>query len=104
MKNKATTLFLLICSLSIIKLSATVDYLVVNHLTQQLYWAETDHPPGWIAWENIAENKYQSEEEKYLNMGYTFTQNPFLLEEIILLVLISAVFIGFLLKRKRTFS
>ena len=103
MKSKAISLFLFICLLSISPLLATVDYLVVNHLTQQLYWAETDHPPGWLGWENIPEGNYQSEEAKYLSLGYSFTQNPFLIEEIILLILLFTVFLRFLLKRKKTF-
>lgn len=103
MKSKILFLSLILYSFSIIQVQATVDYLVVNHLTQQLYWAETDHPPGWLGWENIPEGIYLSEEAKYLSLGYSFTQNPFLLEEIILIILLCTVFLGFLLKRKKTF-
>jgi len=61
---------------------ATIDYLTVNHITDQLYWAETDHPPGWIGWETIPESTYESVEKKYLEMGYAFTENPYLIEEL----------------------
>ena len=68
--------------------SATVDYLVVNHITDQLYWAKTDHPPGWIGWQTIPDGIWEREERKYLDMGYTFTENPYLIEEIIAIFII----------------
>ncbi|MEZ4684926.1 MAG: hypothetical protein R3B47_02340 [Bacteroidia bacterium] len=74
---------------------ATVDYLVVNHITKQLYWAETDHPPGWIGWESIPETGYAQEEKRYRKLGYKLTKNPFLIEEIIAWGLLLVVFVFF---------
>ena len=95
--------FLLLCfCLLPIGTSATIDYLVVNHYTKQLYWAETDHPPGWIGWEGIPDGIYAEEEERYLALGYRFTNNPFLIEEIGVIgaLLIYATF-WFMRRRKR---
>lgn len=67
---------------------ATVDYLAVNHLTKQLYWAETDNPPGLIGWTLIPEGKYEFYQQEYLDRGFTFTQNPYIIEEIIGLIVL----------------
>ena len=67
---------------------ATADYLAVNHLTNQLYWADTDNPPGLIGWTSIPEGKYESYVQEYLDLGFTFTKNPYLIEEIIGVILI----------------
>ena len=96
--------FLLFYLLPLKQAQATVDYLAVNHITQQLYWADSDHSPGWIAWESIPDGRYKSEEEKYLQEGYRFTQNPYLIEEVLALCMLIIAIAGFLLMRKRTFS
>jgi hypothetical protein len=64
---------------------ATVDYLAVNHLTKQLYWADADNSPGLIGWTNIPEGKLEYNGIEYLNDGFTFTNNPYLIEELILI-------------------
>lgn len=81
---------------------ATVDYLAVNHLTKQLYWADTDNSPGLIGWTSIPEGKYEFYEQEYLDRGFTFTNNPYLIEEIIGLIILIAI-VTFLI-RKRTKS
>ena len=97
-------IFLFLNLLAFNQAQATVDYLVVNHMTHQLYWADSDHPPGWIAWENIPDDRYEGEEVKFLEAGYTFTQNPYLIEELIAFCSLIIAIAGFLLIRKRTFS
>ena len=83
MKNKLFAILIITFLFSTTKVFATVDYLVVNHLTKQLYWAATDRSPGWIGWEPIPEGQQESDEKKYKKMGYRFTNNPFLIEKII---------------------
>lgn len=76
--------------------NATVDYLAVNHITKQLYWADTDNPPGFIGWTSIPEGKYEFYEQEYLTRGFAFTKNPYLIEEIIgafTILFIAALFI-----------
>lgn len=79
---------------------ATVDYLVVNHLTNQLYWAETDHPPGFIGWEAVGE-VFEIKEQEYLDSGYTYTNNPYLIEEVILLVIIALILTYWIVRNKK---
>ena len=67
--------------------SATIDYLTVNHITKQMYWADTDNSPGIIGWTLIPEGKSEFYEQEYLNRGFTFTNNPYLIEETILIAL-----------------
>ncbi len=76
-------LFILKISLLLfLKSNATVDYLVVNRITKQLYWADTDSPAGFIGWTNIPDGSLNIKEQKYLGKGYRFTNNPYLIEEI----------------------
>ncbi len=83
------------------KVFATVDYLVVNHLTKQLYWAETDHHlPGLIGWEAVGE-VYEIKEQKYLDSGYTYTDNPYLIEEGIFLVIIISLLSYWMVRNKK---
>lgn len=70
---------------------ATVDYLSVNHLTKQLYWGDTDNSPGWIGWETIPDGITQEKEAEYLEKGYEFTENAYLIEEVVCGVLIIGV-------------
>ncbi len=79
---------------------ATIDYLLVNHYTKQLYWAGTDHPAGLIGWEGVGEN-YHAEESAYLELGYTYTDNPFLIEQAIILAIITLLLSYWLFRKKR---
>lgn len=79
MKLKSTLLIFL--SLLTVKSTfATVDYLVVNHITEELYWGETDHEPGFVGWESIPESKWIEAEREYLKNGYSMTKNPYKIE------------------------
>lgn len=80
---------------------ATVEWLTVNHITKELYWAETDQPEGFIGWEVIPEGKYHNALEMYSNRGYTETTYPFKLETVSALVLVVLVFLYFRLKKKK---
>ena len=58
-KMYKTTSYLIFSILFIFqKTYATIDYLVVNHFTKQLYWADTDNSPGLIGWEGLGEDFY----------------------------------------------
>lgn len=92
MKLKLIGIFLLLLFCACTKAFATIDYLVVNHVTNQLYLAETDHPPGWIGWEPIPEGKWEAEEKRYKELGYRYTKNPFLIEEVIAAVIALSLF------------
>lgn len=99
MKTRLFSILFLI--LGSTKSFATINYLTVNHITKQLYWAETDHPTGLIGWEGVGE-VYEAKEKGYLNMGYTYTKNPFLIEEVILLFIVtSLITYWFVRNRKR---
>jgi len=87
MKKKLSLLLIAIFTFTASDVFATVDYLVVNHMTKQLYWAETNHSHGWIGWETIPEGDWQIDKQKYLELGYKITNNPFLIEEVIALLL-----------------
>jgi len=52
---------------------ATVNYLTVNHITKELFWAETGGyiEVGFIGWEIIPERKHHEDAEKYLARGYS---------------------------------
>jgi len=76
--KKKIVLGIVFCLL-INKIFATVDYLLVNHITNELYWADEDHEGGFIGWEGVSEN-YEEEEEKYLSKGYKYTKFPFKIE------------------------
>jgi len=82
--------------------NATADYLAVNHLTKQLYWADTDNSPGFIGWTSIPEGKYEFYEQEYLDRGFTFTENPYLIEEIIGVILILSFATVYFRKRIKT--
>ena len=100
MKNKTFLIILIILSFTTSDIFATVDYLVVNHITKQLYWAETDHRPGWIGWEYIPDGLWESEEQKYLRMGYKFTNDPFLVEEILVSLIGLSTIVLWIKKKK----
>lgn len=72
---------------------ATVEYLMVNHITKELYWSETDHPPGIIAWNHIPHGKWEASEIKYQNEGYITTTFPYKID-VGILVALTLVIIG----------
>jgi hypothetical protein len=80
---------------------ATVDYLVVNRFTKQLYWADTDNPPGWIGWEYIPDGVWKTEIDKYTKLGYSFTHNPLLIEEWLASCIVVFSVIGFIFNRRK---
>ncbi|MFS4492683.1 hypothetical protein [Maribacter sp. 2308TA10-17] len=85
------------------KAFATVEWLAVNHITKELYWAETDHPEGFIGWEVIPEGKYQDALELYTAKGYTQTTYPFKLETllaIVVLVFLISLYLRFKKKKR----
>ena len=97
MKMKLLSILILLTT----NVFATVDYLVVNHLTKQLYWAETDHAPGFIGWSGVGEI-YEIKEQQYLDSGYTYTNNPFLIEEGVLVVLTLLITAYYIRRKKKT--
>ena len=81
---------------------ATITYLAVNHITKQLYWAESDtSEEGFIGWEIIPEAKMHSLEKKYMEEGYTFTEFPYLIETILIIVLVLISLLVVFLKKRR---
>jgi len=94
MNKKKTILLFLFFSFNIAKVFATADYLIVNHITKQLYVAETTYSHGWIGWKTISENEL----ETHVKKGYQFTNNSFLLEQIILLI--AFVVIGYVIFKR----
>lgn len=102
MKGKKIEILTIIFTLQAPNVFATISYLVVNHWTKQLYWAETDHSPGWIGWEAIPDGIYDIKEQEFLEMGYTMTTNPFLIEEIFLLVFVLSFVVFWRLKKKKS--
>lgn len=101
MKIKYIIFLAVLLVISIQSTFATIDYLVVNHVTKQLYWAQTDHPPGWIGWEGLGE-VYEPKEKEYLLMGYTYTDNPYVIDRFILLLVVLIIVIYWLIRRRKT--
>lgn len=81
-------------------LFGTADRLVVNHITNELYWASCDKKPGFIGWENIPEGEWFTAEEKYIELGYTITTFPFLIELFLSITIILLSIITFLILRR----
>lgn len=84
--------------------NATVDYLAVNHFIKQLYWADTDNPPGLIGWTSIPEGKYEFYVQEYLDSGFSFTKNPYLIEEVFGALVVLIIAIVFIRKRNITYA
>ena len=87
------TIFLIALLLMTAPVFATVEWLSVNHVTKELYWAETDREPGFIGWDAIAEGKYDEMKSKYLSMGYTETTFPYKLDLIFVTVIFTVTFL-----------
>tara|TARA_R100000951_G_scaffold79828_1_gene67732 strand:- start:15 stop:335 length:321 start_codon:yes stop_codon:yes gene_type:complete len=93
MKSKLSIILFVTFLFASTKVFATVDYLTVNHVTKQLYWAETDQPSGWIGWTTIPEGQWEIEQKKYLETGYSFTSNPYFIEEVIASLIILSILV-----------
>ncbi len=72
--------------------SATCDWLAVNHTTKQLFWGDEDHPVGYFGWQGYGDGSYEATETKYLALGYSFTDFPFLIETIALAIIMTLIF------------
>jgi len=81
---------------------ATVNYLTVNHITKELYWAETGggNGEGFIGWEVIPERSHYDDLQKYLDLGYTYTEFPYKLDILAALIILLPLLI-FLIRRKK---
>lgn len=58
---------------------ATADYLCANTITNELYWADDDRPPGWIGWNVLPEN-FELLESQLIKNGYSYTSFPYKIE------------------------
>lgn len=79
---------------------ATVDYLVVNHWTEEYYWADDDHGPGWIGWEVVPEGDMDTAPTKFRMEGYKETTFPWKIELRVFLVSL-LIFGGWWWKKSR---
>lgn len=98
MKRKLSIVLFITFLFASTKVFATVDYLTVNHLSKQLYWAETDQPSGWIGWRTIPEGQWEIQQKKYIEIGYSFTNNPYLIEEVIASLIILSILVFWIIK------
>lgn len=94
-KSVALTLTLTFCVFH--QSFATVDYLAVNKITEEIYSFDEEQMRG-IFWVSIGENS----EAQYLAMGFTYTKDPYTLDNLLTMMIIgvSAVVL-FLLWRKK---
>lgn len=94
-KSVALTLTLTFCVFH--QSFATVDYLAVNKVTEEIYSFDEEQMRG-IFWVSIGENS----EAQYLAMGFTYTKDPYTLDNLLTMMIIgvSAVVL-FLLWRKK---
>lgn len=94
-KSVALTLTLTFCVFH--QSFATVDYLAVNKVTEEIYFFDEEQMRG-IFWVSIGENS----EAQYLAMGFTYTKDPYTLDNLLTMMIIgvSAVVL-FLLWRKK---
>lgn len=82
---------------------ATVDYLVINHTTKQLYWADDDNREGFIGWESLPYSELNPE-LVYLNKGYRFTKFPYKIELWGFIILGITLFLFFRIKEKKDYE
>lgn len=77
--------------------SATVDYLAVNNITEEIYSFDEEQMRG-VFWVSIGENS----DVQYLTLGFTYTKNPYTLDNLLTIMIIgvSAVVL-FLMWRKK---
>jgi len=70
-----------------------VDYLTVNHITKELYWAETGGyiEGGFIGWEVIPERSHHEDLQKYLALGYSYTKFPYKLDFLTALAILTSI-------------
>ncbi|SFT45100.1 hypothetical protein SAMN05216474_0638 [Lishizhenia tianjinensis] len=87
--------------LTSLPLWATVDALKVNHLTKQLYWADEDHYTGFLGWRSVHDGIYDKEIIRFQAQVYTLTNYPFLIETIIVFLILSFLFLRFVIKRRK---
>ncbi|MFK7813577.1 MAG: hypothetical protein AB8B59_13880 [Maribacter sp.] len=81
---------------------ATVEYLTVNHMTKELYWAETEsNKEGFIGWEIIPERSHHEDLSIYLELGYTYTKFPYKVDLLIGLIFILSILLLFLRMKKK---
>mgnify|MGYP001210768306 CR=1 FL=1 len=78
------------------KIFATSDYVAVNNITKQLCVFEAEDIYTPLCWKNI----YESGDITYINKGYTYTNNPYLIEETILIFIIFLIILFILIYRK----
>ncbi len=82
---------------------ATVEFLMVNHITKEICWSESSQIDGVIGWENIPEGRWGTAEKDYLELGYSFTSVSYKIEVVLcLLFLTLLMFLFFTNRRKRS--
>ena len=94
-KSVALTLILTFCVLH--QSFATVDYLAVNKITKEIFLFDHEQMRG-IFWVTVGEGA----EAHYLALGFTYTKNPYALDNLLTLIIMwVTAFVLFLLWKKR---
>ena len=78
-----------------------MDFLAVNHITDEYYWCNEDKFVGWIGWEYVPEDQLNYKEKELIMSGYKETQNPFKIEQAIFVFIILFVLLLILYRRKK---
>jgi hypothetical protein len=81
---------------------ASVDYLMVNPLTQEYFWASAEMPPGFIGWDHVHEDEYVQATQHYHQMGYSETSFPYKIEVILLIMTVLTFLIVFFQKYRHS--
>lgn len=73
---------------------ATVDYLAVNHWTNEyFFWGDDDRRQGWIGWEVVSEAQTDTAPKSLAAQGYSETFFPWKIESGLLMCLMLSVLI-----------
>jgi len=79
----------------------TINYLAVNHITKELFWAESDtSEEGFIGWEIIPERSLHEDLNNYLELEHTYTDFPYKLDIIASLFILLPLLL-LIVRRKR---
>ena len=96
-RSKSPVLILILTVCVYYNSFATVDYRAVNKITKEIYLFDEEQLRG-IFWEPIG----GSSDAPYLASGFTYTKNPYTLDNLLTIIIASAsAVILFLLRRKK---
>lgn len=96
-RSKSLVLILMLTFCVFYQSFATVEYLAVNKITKEIYSFDQEQMRG-IFWVTVGERA----EAHYLALGFTYTKNPYALDNLLTLIIMAVATLAlFLLWKKR---